>query len=244
MKQKREVNVELVTKAKGKVDYPSMLIRKVTVPMSVWLAKYTTINPTHITYFSVLVMIASLFLMAYSGFTEHAFTLRLIGACLVFFAYILDHLDGKMARMLNTTSLKGKWIDEISGFLYLTLIFVAMFVGLRTNDYTTAIIAMTAAIAAPLHYLIIYSYKYGIEPKITEQKIKTIKKESWLKYIYGPIYMYILIIVFCAIDKPTYIFWFWLIVENLFWIGIAILQCKAVIKYDRQSKQDKKQNKK
>ena len=84
MKQKREVDVELVTKAKGKVDYPSMLVRKATVPMSIWLAKYTNINPNSITYLGVFIMLISLFLLGYSGYSSNPFLYRLIGASLIY----------------------------------------------------------------------------------------------------------------------------------------------------------------
>ena len=234
MKQKREADVELVTKSKGKVDYPSMLVRKVTVPMSIWLAKYTNINPNSITYFSVFVMILSLGFLGYSGYSRDPFLYRLIGASLIFVTYILDHLDGKMARMLKITSLKGKWIDEVSGFLYLTFIFIALFIGMRREDYLLAVLTMLAAIAAPIHYLLIYSYKQGIEPKMITRGVELIKKESWLKYVYGPVYMYILIIIFTAMDKPEYILYFWGITENLFWLGIAILQYRAIRKFERR----------
>ena len=234
MKQKRDVDIELVTKAKGKVDYPSMLVRKVTVPMSIWLAKYTHINPNSITYLGVFIMFISLGLLGYSGYSQNPFLYRLIGASLIFVTYICDHLDGKMARMLKITSLKGKWIDEVSGFLYLSFIFIALFVGLRTNDYILSIFTMLAAIAAPIHYLIIYSYKFGIEPKMITRGVEIIKKESWLKYIYGPVYMYILIIVFAAMDKPEYIIYFWATTENLFWVGIAILQYRAIKKFEKR----------
>ena len=234
MKQKREVDVELVTKSKGKVDYPSMLVRKVTVPMSIWLAKYTNISPNSITYLGVFIMFISLFLLGYSGYSQNPFLFRLIGASLIFATYILDHLDGKMARMLKITSLKGKWIDEVSGFLYLTFIFIALFIGLRKTDYVLAIITMFAAIASPIHYLIIYSYKFGIEPKMITRGVELIKKESWLKYVYGPIYMYLFIIVFTAMDKPEYIIYFWAVTENLFWIGIAMLQYRAIQKFERR----------
>ncbi len=234
MKQKRDVDVDLVTKSKGKVDFPSMWVRKITVPISIGLAKYTYINPSHITYFSVLVMVISLGLLGYSGYSSNPFLFRFIGASLIFVTYLLDHLDGKMARMLKVTSLRGKWVDEVSGFLYLSFIFIALFIGMRVNDYKTAVLTMFAAVAAPLHYLVIYSYKYGIEPKMIIRGVEILKKDSWLKYVYGPIYMYVLIIIFCAINKPEYILYFWAFTENLFWIGIAILQFRAIQKFERR----------
>lgn len=233
MKQKREVDADLVTKAKGRVDYPSMFIRKFTVPLSLWLARYTTIIPNHITVFSIFLMFVSLVLMGISGFTQYEYSLRLIGACLVFFTYILDHLDGKMARVLHIASLKGKWMDEISSFVYLPFIFLALAIGLKLN-FPLAIVAMFAAVASPIHYLIIYCYKYGIEPRMVTKGVEIIKKDSPLKYLFGPVYMYILVVILCIINKPVYVFWFWAVTENLFWIGIAVLQFRAVQKWEKR----------
>ncbi len=234
MKAKRECDADLAVKARGMEDYPSMLARKITVPISIFLSKNTNISPLSITYFSTFLMFVILGLFAASGFTKCPYTLRLIGACMVFFKYFLDQLDEKMARILHSPSLKGDWLSKVSIFFYLPFLFITLAIGLRITEPMLIIIAMLAAISAPMHYLIIYNYKFEIAPRMVAKGVEIIRKESKLKYVYGPVYLYILMVVFCAFNKPEYSFWFFAVAENLFWIGILALQYRALIKWEKR----------
>jgi phosphatidylglycerophosphate synthase len=58
----------------------------------------------------------------------------IIGALLLQFWYILDHVDGEIARYKKETSLTGVYFDRISHYIVQPLIFFALGMGIYRND--------------------------------------------------------------------------------------------------------------
>lgn len=233
MEQLRKYDRKLMVKGK-KTDLINLALRKFTIPMAEFIAKYTNIMPNQITIANIFVMILSLLFLAISGYTSSPYTFRLIGGVLAFVVAVLDHLDGKLARALKTASIKGKWLDEVPEFLYLPFVIICLAIGLRIDNATTLIIAMLAAVSFPIHYLIIYNFKSEMQPIIYEKRVEVVKKDNKLRYVYGGhIMLFILLPVCIAVEKPNFIFWFFAIAENLFWIAIVVLHFNAVNKYEK-----------
>ncbi len=218
-------------------DILGYLFRKVTIPLTKFMLRYTSITPNQITYLSIFVMIGGLAFLGFSGFSNNPYTYRLLGAILIFLTYILDHLDGKMARVMKLSSLKGKWLDSMIGYLSLPFIFLSVALGLR--EYTWLLWGTLAAICFPLQFLIIYIFKYDFDPLLSKRKIKLINKKNKLRFVYGTSTLFVFLPILVALNLAEWILIFFATFGNLFWIVILAMQLRTVLKYDKKSMKNK-----
>ena len=94
---------------------------------------------------------------------------RIIGVCLIEMWLVLDCVDGNIARVKNTSSEMGEFVDALSGY-YVTG-FVYFFVGIaayyttsifRHNAFTLIILGGISTIAGLLARIIHQKYTYSI----------------------------------------------------------------------------------
>ena len=100
----------------------------ITIPLSYIVANYTKITPNIISIMSLLLGVLSAVLYA-----NH---LIIAGALSYTFSYILDAIDGKIARLTNTGKPYGAWFDIFVDRINLTLITTAISynVFIETNE--------------------------------------------------------------------------------------------------------------
>jgi len=115
MKQ-RKYNMGLVVKGK-QTDFVNLQIRKITIPLTRLILKYTNISPNQVSYVGLVFTILTLLFFIQGGYWNFIF-----GSIFLFLVSIADHLDGKMARALNKPSLYGAWLDGMMDIVFLPLL--------------------------------------------------------------------------------------------------------------------------
>lgn len=229
----RKIDMNLAVKGKN-TDIINMQIRKVTIPLTYFLGKHTKIQPWHLVHGNILVMLFALFALAVSGYTTTPYGWRFFGALMVFVTVIIDHLDGKLARVLGKTSLYGKWIDTVPNFIFTPLIFIALALGLP-GIVPWGITAL-AALCWPMHFLFVYYWKADFVPLLEKEKIDMVQKESIIRYLYGLSWLHIMLVLTALVNYPQFTIWFFAVFGNLFWFGMLGLQVRAILRYQKRSK--------
>lgn len=238
MKQVRKINEKLMVKGKS-TDILNQFMRIFTMPLTRFIAKYTYITPNTVTALSITSIILAFFCFGLSGYTNYAYELRIAGAIFVFLRSVFDHVDGKLARVLGMTNLRGKLIDSFGGLIPFPLLILSMFIGLRITDFTLTIAAMIAAISFLIHYVLIYNFKAEISPELETKKIEMVSKKSRWKSIYGSGGIKFVLIGLSIANRLTWFFWIYAVLETLCSLAIMFLQLKAVQKYEKLNKKKK-----
>ncbi len=222
----RKYNIKKACPKDKKTDWFNMQVRKVAIPLSGWIAKNTQITPNQISFVAIIFKILSLIFFTIGGYWY-----RLIGVlCLICVGFV-DHLDGKLARILNKTSMLGKWLDGGTDLVFLSLILLSVTIGLKA--YT---IGVFAVIAYPIHFMVSYVFKADFSDKL-KTKIHLVKKESPLRTIYGGHTVHQLLPLACIFNVPLLLLWFFAIFGNLFWIAMLVMQFRTISNYEKnQSK--------
>jgi len=113
------------------------------------LLLYTRITPNQVTFLNVLVKLAGAVI-----FIQRS----VVGVILLQLGYILDRVDGEIARYRKTRSLRGRYWDIISS--YITEPFVLLCLGIRTHYYALGILASFSlflkGLAEAVKYELIY----------------------------------------------------------------------------------------
>jgi len=83
-----------------------------------------------------------------------------LGIVTYFFAVLLDHVDGVIARVNNTATFYGRFIDGFIGIIIVTLIRLSLSVLLAKNYGLNLIVwfGIISAILSPMHYLFFDRY--------------------------------------------------------------------------------------
>lgn len=219
LKQKRDYDISKIVGNK-KTDFVNMQIRKIAIPTTELIAKYTLISPNQISAFNIPIRLLSLLFISLGGYYN-----ILIGSILMLSVSFLDHLDGKLSRVLNIPSLKGKWLDEVMDLVYLPLVIVSLAIGL--NSY---LIGMIAAICYPIHFMLCFIFKADFQPFIEKNEAHLVKKESKLRFLYGGQTLYHVLFITALFGIPKLTLYFFASFGNLFWIAIMILQYRVISK--------------
>jgi len=231
MKKDRKYDLGLMVKGK-KTDFINMQIRRITMPLTRFIAKHTDITPNQISVSNLFLMILAVLALGISGYTNHAYEIRLIGSIIVFLTTILDHVDGKLARVKRITSLFGKWLDDVPALIFVPFTLFSLALGL--NNPRLMPIGALAMLCFPMQFLLIYYFKAEFQSK-AKGNIDVVKKDNKLRYVYGTVYLYVLLPLACIFNQPHLILWFFAIFGNLFWIVVMFLQLFALIKQKKQS---------
>lgn len=128
---------------RGRKTYAVLFARRFSIYLTNILIKFN-ISPNMITLLSMALVFIIGFL-----FLSRQKTLLLINIFLFQFWYILDHVDGEIARYKNKKSLTGKYLDMISHFVTSCVIFLAIGYGgyVYWGDYRIFVLASIGAVS-------------------------------------------------------------------------------------------------
>lgn len=101
--------------------YGKWVIRRVSIYVT-WFLAQLGLRANHVTLLSLMFALIGIANLAYGNFT--------IGILGLNFWYLLDHVDGEMARLRNESSLSGTFFDTVINFLIQPFTFLGLCVGL------------------------------------------------------------------------------------------------------------------
>jgi len=104
--------------------------KNVARPISFFLTKpFLIFEPTTICFVMVLIGFASIPFFFLGGYWN-----IIIGSLILQLHYIFDHIDGNVARVMNKTSVRGKYLDYIPNITVNQLVLIALGFGIfRTS---------------------------------------------------------------------------------------------------------------
>ncbi|MBD3379378.1 MAG: hypothetical protein GF408_02835 [Candidatus Omnitrophica bacterium] len=121
------------------------VVRDAALPLS-WLLLHTPVTANQITFAGLAVALA-----ACCCFSAAADTAFLAGALLLQFWYLLDHVDGHVARYRKQSSMTGIFFDYITHHIVHTGVYISL--GLRAYKLYGGVLYLYAGIAAGLSIL-------------------------------------------------------------------------------------------
>lgn len=142
------------------------LLKYLTLPLTYFIVNYTKLTPNIITIFSLLFGITS----AYFYFNNQV----LLGALCYIFSYLMDAIDGKVARLKKIKSDYGAWLDifvDRFNFIIITIALSCAF--LIDVDVLFAIIAPSLLIGL---FLIGFESRYNIQ---SHELMRLIDDRNW-----------------------------------------------------------------
>ena len=107
-----------------------LLINPISIVIA-YLFSLIKIQPNLITLFSLIVGLISFYKFFLGEF--------LLGSCLINFAYLLDCVDGHLARYSNNTSKRGKYFDDVVGIVVWSFSWIFIGFGLYNSDNSSLI---------------------------------------------------------------------------------------------------------
>ncbi len=206
-----------------KTDFVNMQIRRFTIPLTGIIAKHTHITPNQVSIISIIISFPCLIFFTLGGYWN-----MIIGSIFLILITIIDHVDGKLARVLGTHSSLGHWLDSTRDMVFLPLLMVSIAVG--TGAY---FVGMFASIAYAIHFLLCFMFKADFSNKVEKEKIHLVEKESRLRFLYGGHVAYQLIPVACVFNVPIWSLWFFAIIGNLFWMALILMQYRIITRYGK-----------
>lgn len=145
-------------------DLFSYPFRFISTIITKWLLK-TNITPTTVTIIHVIIGIIASILF---GFGQY--NLTIIASILFTISFILDMVDGEIARYKEITSKIGGWLDHITDHMLLLFAMVGIALGnfSNTNDNEILILALFASIFTAMVAIIVIGKV--IDPKLNQLK--------------------------------------------------------------------------
>lgn len=142
MKNKDKVTIEKLKKALKKEDsvFSVYFYRKISLRITRLLVK-TNITPNQITLFSLLLGIIAALL-----FIPGAYTYSIWGVVFLNLSFLMDHVDGEIARYKNLKSLFGTCLDQIVNKIVESSVFIGITIGAynQINNYSVFIFGILA----------------------------------------------------------------------------------------------------
>ncbi|GAA2058051.1 CDP-alcohol phosphatidyltransferase family protein [Streptomyces carpaticus] len=158
--------VRRTTQKKRDAWWTVLLVDPVATPLVRWTALWTRITPNQITW------LALFFGLGAAGcFAFGTWNWLLIGALLYHVSFILDCMDGKLARLTRTGSVFGAWLDYVFDRIRVLVCAVALMGGqfYRTDDVIYLWLALTVVFLDMLRYidaLQIFKIRHGMRKQI------------------------------------------------------------------------------
>lgn len=142
------------------------------------IANYTNITPNQISIASFLVGVLSAYF-----FLSGDYTSLIIGAALYHVSFILDCMDGKIARLRKTGTVFGMWVDYTLDRIRVVICAVALSIGQfqQTGDHTFLYLGFVIIALDSTRYMnALHVYKIRREIKKRLRKIE--KKRLEIEY--------------------------------------------------------------
>lgn len=114
--------------------------RKISEPIAVLLSK-TPITPNQVSFISIT---SSAIAGIFFSFGEWKYLA--VGYLFLQLTFLMDHVDGNLARYANKSSAFGNWVDEISNKLHKFFFVVGLSMGVfkSTNNYLYLVLGSVA----------------------------------------------------------------------------------------------------
>lgn len=215
---------------------------------SIYLTKlflYTPLKPDHITF----IMIFWGFLVGFF-FSIGTYSYLLIGAIVLEFLYVLDAVDGEMARYKKMTSLKGVFLDLVAHSVNMAVPFIGLTIGIyqHSPNIYTIILGLSASVFSILclnvqpmkHHILIKELvnnsktKKQIELKtISKEKIKEKQKINLksigkiINYLYDQIYFMQILLLGAIFNKLQWVLLFYGLTFPLMWLAKLVYEYKV-----------------
>ncbi|QQR79651.1 MAG: CDP-alcohol phosphatidyltransferase family protein [Deltaproteobacteria bacterium] len=190
--------------------------KRFSLPISRWVVTHTRWTPNQITYFNI-------FLGLLSGFVASKGTLfsLFIGGLLFQIVSIMDGVDGEVAKLTNTSSQWGQWLDTISDNGSLASFMIGISVGLYRIDPQGPVISLTittfGAIAFMIGTMLIFLKKEtnsGSLVTYDKEFLSTIQPDQFpiasraihaLKYGVKKDFYSLIFFLACLFQKPSWV---------------------------------------
>lgn len=228
--EKKEGNYDFSRALKKDMELTDRVKRWISLPLTKFLILYTKFTPNHITVSSFLCTLVAGFFLLQGGYINQVW-----GGIFTLLREILDQMDGEMARIKGIADAWGKWFDGVAGFVSTEIIIVTLAMGMGTER--ALFWGMLAAIAFPLHYLLVYFYKHEVIK--SSEPIEFLSGPSHgilyhLRFAYGSALFYVLVPILLFLHQPLPALQFFAIVGNLFWMGLLVVQYRNIRKIKLQ----------
>lgn len=158
--------VRRTTEKKRDAWWTVLLVDPLATPLVRWTAMWTRITPNQITW-------AALFLGlgAAACFATGSWGWLLAGAALYHLSFVLDCMDGKLARLTGTGTVFGAWLDYVFDRVRVLVCAIALMGGQysRTGDVVFLWLALAVVFLDMLRYvdaLQIFKIRHGMRKQI------------------------------------------------------------------------------
>ena len=151
-----QYSLERVKNAEGQLVQPwwyRMVIRPIATRLTWLVVNYTKLTPNQITLLAFLMSV-----IAASFFVKATREFLILGAIFFELHYLLDYVDGKVARLSGQTSATGKCLDEV---LDRWRSFVVVF-GLSYGQYRITGDAIYLVLGFVNCFLVLFSYWFFV----------------------------------------------------------------------------------
>lgn len=158
--------VRRLTLKKRDAWWTVLLVDPVATPLVRWTAKYTRVTPNLITWFALVVGLG-----AAACFAQGDWLWLVVGAVLYHLSFVLDCMDGKLARLTGNGSIFGAWLDYVFDRLRVLACAVALMGGqyARTGQLIYVWLALAVVFLDMLRYidaLEIFKIRHEMRKKI------------------------------------------------------------------------------
>ncbi|MGY1451731.1 CDP-alcohol phosphatidyltransferase family protein [Streptomyces sp. SS8] len=158
--------VRRITEKKRDAWWTVLLVDPVATPLVRWTAKWTRVTPNQITWGALFLGLA-----AAACFARGDWKWLLIGAGLYHLSFILDCMDGKLARLTGKGSEFGGWLDYVFDRVRVLICAIALMGGQysRTGEVAYVWLALVVVFLDALRYLDalqIFKVRHSMRKKI------------------------------------------------------------------------------
>lgn len=223
-KPKSDQQYDFSKALKKDMELTDRMKRWISLPISKFLILHTKITPNHITVSSFICTLIAGFFLIQGGYNNQVW-----GGIFAFLREILDQMDGEIARVKGINDAWGKWFDGVTGFVSTEIIITTLAIGIGSEK--ALLWGMLAAIAFPMHYLLIHFYKHEVAKSSEPLEFLSGPKQGmlyYLRYAYGSALFYVLVPILLFVHKPLLALQFFAIMGNLFWMGLLLIQYKNI----------------
>lgn len=142
--------VRRITQKKRDAWWTVMLVDPLATPLVRLTARYTRITPNQITWGAFVLGLVSSVCFAFGDWRW-----LVLGAVIYHFSFVLDCMDGKVARLTGTGSVFGAWLDFVFDRIRVMVCGVALMGGqyARTHDETYIWLAVAVVFLDTLRYI-------------------------------------------------------------------------------------------
>jgi len=212
-----------------KVEIIFYLIKNlISNPISKLIIKYSDISPNQMTVISLFFLVAATPFLA-----SRIYGMQIVGIILVFVYYILDLVDGDIARVKGPITKVGKWMDNLIGYISLPLIVFSIMLSIDTKF--AYLVGAWAMISFAFMYQVNASFKLEILEITDNASLANTFKSGFLGYFWGYAWVFLVLFITILAKKPI-LFLISVALGNLGSVFLLFLQYKKLIKLDKSRK--------